>query len=374
MFSAQTFRDRRKRLLEKLGDNSLAIVPPSSSKPSSADGHHAYVPNKNLYYLTGISQPDTWLVMAAQPGQDPLEILFIDPYDPEYERWWGVRLSPEQASALSGVETCRTNDGVRSFIDRCLVRNQMGRVFVDFPVNGIQNGHSSTRLGLANEIFSAFPHLELGRLSPLIFAQRMIKEPAELDMIRGAVATANRAMKRAVRVLRPGMVEYEFEAELIYEFTRSGERDPAFHPIVAGGPRATYLHYPDNDQVVNDGEMLLVDFGAQNGLYNCDITRTFPVSGVYSQRQRQLMDLVIEVQEEAIRLLRPGIEHRQWNEEVNAFYRERLKERRIIETDEELERVYYHRIGHSLGLDTHDECLVSQPIEEGMVFTVEPGL
>ena len=373
MFSAETYSERRRKLVEKLGDDFLAVVPPTSNKHSSADGHHPYVPSKNLVYLTGITQANTWLMLVKLPGQEAKEILLIDPYDAEYERWWGVRISPEQATELSGVATVRANDAVRGLIDRQLVRNQVNRVLIDYHSTGI-DGQGGSRLLLANEIASAYPHVPIERLSPHVFSLRMVKDSGEIGMIRGAIATADRGLRRALAVLRPGMVEYEFEAELIYEFTKSGERAPAFHPIVAGGPRATYLHYPDNDQVVNDGEMLLVDFGAQNGTYNCDITRTLPVNGKYSDRQRELVDLVIEVQEKAIELLRPGIPHSKWNEEVNDYYRERMKEMDVIQADEDFDKVYYHRIGHHLGLDTHDECLVHEPVSEGMVFTVEPGL
>ena len=373
MFDSDTYTARRRRLVDRLGDEFLAIVPPTSSKQSSADAAHAYVPSKNLAYLTGITQPGTWLIISRIAGQEPEEMLFIDPYDPEFERWWGVRISPEQASAASGIETCRTNDQVRPFVDRILGRRQVDRVFVDYHAAGI-TAQAGTRLKLAREIRDAYPQAELGNLAPHVFSLRMIKEETEVQMIRGAIEIADRALRRAAKALRPGMIEYEFEAELIYEFTRSGERVPAFQPIVAGGLRATYLHYPDNDQVVNDGEMLLVDFGAQNGLYNCDITRTLPVNGRYTARQRELIELVLDVQEKAIELLRPGIVHSQWNGEVNDYYLERMKQHGLIESEEGFDKLYYHRIGHHLGLDTHDENIVAEPIAEGMVFTVEPGL
>jgi Xaa-Pro aminopeptidase len=168
------------------------------------------------------------------------------------------------------------------------------------------------------------------------------------------------------------MIEYEFAAEIMYEFQKAGQTD-AFPAIVAGGKMATCLHYVDNDKPLQDGDMLLVDFGAQVGLYNSDITRTVPVNGRYSDRQRELMEMVLTVQEEAIRLLRPGKLHVQWNDEVNEFYGKLLKEKGLIEEEKDFSTFYYHNIGHHIGMDTHDECVIGAVLKPGMVLTVEPG-
>jgi Xaa-Pro aminopeptidase len=191
--------------------------------------------------------------------------------------------------------------------------------------------------------------------------------------MRKAIELTGKGFERALRALKPGMLEYQFEAELLYEFMLGGEKVPAFQPIVAGGSRATCLHYVDNDKPLEDGTLLLLDFGAKYEYYNADITRTVPVNGHFTPRQRELVELVIEVQEEAIRLLRPGKLHSEWNKEVKDFYASRLLERGMIDTEEEIEKYYYHNIGHHIGMDTHDENVLSDRLGAGMVLTVEPG-
>jgi Xaa-Pro aminopeptidase len=188
----------------------------------------------------------------------------------------------------------------------------------------------------------------------------------------GAIDLTDKGFRRAVEALHPGMIEYEFNAEILYEFVKAGQTE-AFPAIVAGGKMATCLHYVDNDKVLEDGDLLLVDFGAQTGLYNSDISRTVPVNGKYTPRQRELMEMVLTVQAEAIRLLRPGKLQVQWNREVNEFYGKLLKEKGLIEEEKDFSQFYYHNTGHHLGMDTHDENIVTAEFRPGMVMTVEPG-
>jgi Xaa-Pro aminopeptidase len=201
----------------------------------------------------------------------------------------------------------------------------------------------------------------------------MRKDPSEIGMLRKAIDISGEAFLRALGTLRPGGNEKDFESELLYGFMRSGEKQPAFEPIVAGGGRATCLHYTDNDKVLEAGTLLLVDFGARAGYYNADITRTVPVDGRYTARQRELMDMVLAVQEEAVRLLRPGKLHARWNDEVKGFYTGLMMEKGLISEAAGIDRFYYHNVGHHLGLDTHDECSINEVLAEGMVLTVEPG-
>jgi Xaa-Pro aminopeptidase len=371
--SSSTFVSRRKRLYQRLDDGFLAVVPSSSVKSSSADAAHPHVPSKNLFYLTGITQPRTWLLAWRVPGGEVRERLLIDRYDEHYAKWVGTQLSPEEASEISGVEDVAFNENVPARIDKLLGKKQLQTIWLDFPLDGI-SGLTGARNGLAGRLASAYPHLRIGRLSEEVFRLRMIKEPGELERMRKAIELTRKGFERALARLRPGMMEYEFEAEMRYQWLLAGERQVAFQPIVAGGGRATCLHYVDNDHRLEDGQLLLLDFGAQYGLYNADISRTVPVSGTYTDRQRELVSMVIAIQARAIELLRPGIPHRQWNEEVNEAWAEMLADAAIIESPDDLEQVYYHRIGHHIGLDTHDESLAHLELEPGMVLTVEPGL
>ncbi len=372
MFSSEIYSDRRQRLIKEMPEEFALILPPSTSKPSSADGHYPYTPNLNLVYLTGITQPRTWLVIHRRKNMDVREDLFIDAYDETHAKWIGSVLTKEEAQEKSGIENISFNTGVKKWIDRIIQRWGIENVLMDYPIAGV-TGEKGSRLRFADELLAAYPHLNFGRLSRNVFRMRMIKDTEELDLLRQAIELSRKGFARALKALKPGMLEYEFEAELLYEFMRNGEKTPAFPAIVAGGSRATCLHYSDNDQPLEDGTMLLLDFGARKQLYNADISRTIPVNGKYTDRQRELVLMVIEVQEEAIRLLRPGKLHSKWNSEVEEFYARILMKKGLIEKEEDLKTFYYHPVGHHLGLDTHDENVISDKLQAGMVLTVEPG-
>lgn len=372
MISSEIYSDRRQRLIKEMPEEFALILPPSGSKPSSADGHYPYTPNLNLVYLTGITQPRTWLVIHRRKYMDVREDLFIDAYDETHAKWIGSVLRKEEAQERSGIENISFNTGVKKWIDRIIQRWGIEKVLVDYPIAGV-TGEKGSRLRFADELLAAYPHLNFGRLSKTVFRMRMIKDSVELDLMRQAIELSRKGFIRGIKALKPGMLEYEFEAELLYEFMRNGEKVPAFPAIVAGGSRATCLHYVDNDQPLEDGSLLLLDFGARKQLYNADISRTIPVSGRYTERQRELVQMVIEVQEEAIRLLRPGKPHSQWNDDVKKFYTGLLLKKGIIEKEEDIEKYYYHNIGHHIGLDTHDENVISDELQAGMILTVEPG-
>ncbi|NLP05456.1 aminopeptidase P family protein [Candidatus Fermentibacteria bacterium] len=365
------FIERRRKLMESLPPRSLAVVPPASPKTVSADAKHIE-PSRNLYYLTGISQEGTWLVMFRTEGDERNEMLFIEPFDPEYEKWVGRRLTVEEASSKSGVPVVRTDRGWRSAIESAIARHSIRNLFVDFPLSGI-GGRQGTRHRLALDLRDAYTHLVHDRLSGPIHLMRMVKDRDEIRTMKRAVEITGQAFRAAAKALEPGMRECEFEAELMRVFIASGAH-PAFPVIAAGGPRATCLHYSENGQVLDKGSLLLADFGATFDWYASDITRTLPVGGRFSRRQRHLMDLVIRIQSEAIRLLKPGITLGEWNAAVNDRYAAMLAAAGVIPEAKDLEKVYYHRIGHHLGLDTHDEALPDVPVQAGMVVTVEPGL
>jgi len=372
MFSSEVYTQRRTRLTSIMPEEFLLIVPPSRSKSTSADGSYPYTPNMNLVYLTGVDQPGTWLVIHRRAGMDIREDLFIHAYDETHAKWIGSVLTKEEAVEQTGIEKISFNGTVEKWIDRIIIRWGVENVWVDYPVAGI-TGDTGSRLDFANRLISSYPHLKFKRLSGDIFRLRMIKGPEELETMKEAINITRRGFLYALQALKPGMLEFEFEAELLYEFMRNGEKIPAFSAIVAGGNRATCLHYVENDKPLEEGTLLLLDFGARKDYYNADITRTFPVNGRYTERQRELVDMVIGVQEEAIRLLKPGKRHSEWNREVKEYYTGILMEKGIIENEEDIEKYYYHNIGHHLGLDTHDENVISDELKAGMVLTVEPG-
>lgn len=373
MFTAEDFSQRRARLADAMPEEFCVIVPAGVSVPSTADGAHPFSPSRNLYYLTGVLQEGSWLfIWRLAGGEGVKECLFIEPYDEEYARWYGTVLTREQATQTSGIEDIRFTGSQEKFLSRLICREGLRELYMDWHRTPF-GGFPGRGLDFVNSVRAAFPEVAVHSAADRIFRLRMIKDGKEIGLLREAADLTRRGFEQAAGALRPGITEYAFEAELLYRWALEGEKTPAFPPICAGGARATCLHYTENRAELKDGELLLVDHGAMKSLYCADITRTIPVNGVYSRRQRELTEMVIEVQEEAIRLLRPGKLHRVWNEEVNGFYRELMLSRGIITDPEDFKKYYYHGVGHHLGLDTHDEHIPQIPIAPGMVFTVEPG-
>lgn len=372
MTAAERFMERRRKLQEEIEGDFCVVIQASSTKPTSADGAYPYTPSRNLYYLTGISQENTCLMIWRLKGRDVKSCLYISPYDEAFAKWFGTVLTKEQAAEISGIEDIRFAGSETKFMDRLVSREGLQTFYFDWHNCGV-NGAPGKRLSFVNKFKSAYPGLNTESIAERIFALRMVKDQEEIATITQAVNLTRRGFEAAVRKLSPGMNETEFEAELLYQWALEGEKTPAFPAICAGGSRATCLHYVSNDTDLADGELLLVDHGAMKDLYCSDITRTVPVNGKYTDRQRELMDMVLEIQEKAIELLRPGKLHREWNDQVLEAYKEIMMKHGEIKEPEEIAGFYYHGIGHHLGLDTHDENVSDMPIAPGMVFTVEPG-
>lgn len=372
MFKADTFVQRRKRLIESIDGDYCIVIQASSSKPTSADGMYSYTPSRNLYYLTGVKQENSVLIMWRLKGREPKECLYISPYDEEYAKWFGTVLTKEQGVEISGIQRIVFTGSEDRFLDKLVSREKLSSFYFDWHNCGL-SGLPGKRLAYVNKFKQMYPDLAVKSISDKIFALRMIKDEDELAVIKDAINLTQKGFESAAQKLVPGMNETVFEAELLYSWAKEGEKVPAFSAIVAGGSRATCLHYVSNNTDLADGELLLVDHGAMKNLYCSDITRTIPVSGKYTARQKELMEMVLEIQAKANELLRPGKLHREWNDEVLEAYKEIMLRRGEIKEPEEISNFYYHGIGHHLGLDTHDENVSDLPIAAGMVFTIEPG-
>ena len=369
---AEKYSERRARLTDMMDGDYCIVIKASSSKPTSADGMYHYTPSRNLFYLTGIDQGNSTLIMWRLKGREAKECLYISPYDEAYAKWYGTVLTKEQAQETSGTEDIRFAGGEDRFLDKLVSRERLEKFYFDWHSCGM-SGVPGKRLQYVNKFKMVYPGLAVQSISSRIFTLRMIKDEAEIETMREAIELTRKGFEAAAKKLAPGMNEREFEAELLYEWAKEGEKRPAFSAIVAGGTRATCLHYVSNDTDLSDGELLLVDHGAMKNLYCADITRTIPVNGRYTARQRELMEMVLEIQAKAMELLRPGKLHREWNDQVLEAYKEIMLRRGEIKEPEEITKFYYHGIGHHLGLDTHDESVSDIPIAPGMVFTIEPG-
>lgn len=385
MLEPKIFRQRRKQLMRRMKKRSVAILAGAEARVRNRDVEYPYRQSSDFQYLTGFSEPDTVAVLI--PGRKDGEfVLFCREFDPEKAIWTGRHAGLEGARADHGADEAFAIGEIETRLpdllaDRSTVYLPIGedeatdrRVFA--AVNQLR---SRARSGVdAPYEFVALEHL--------LHEQRLLKAAEELALMREAAAISVAAHLRAMRACRPGRREREIEAEILHEFALRGSRSPAYPCIVAAGANACVLHYTENSDVLADGDLLLIDAGAEFEHYAADITRTFPINGRFSEPQRRLYEVVLEAQLAAIDRVRPG---RRWiepHDEAVAVLTNGLvnlgllrgKVSRLIK-DEAYKRFYMHRTGHWLGMDVHDVGAYRtrgkwRPLAAGMVLTVEPGL
>ncbi|MCY0869646.1 MAG: Xaa-Pro aminopeptidase [Firmicutes bacterium] len=360
---------RRSRVLSELSDGALALVFADSAPRKSGDQVYPFTVNRNFFYLTGLDREQMILMLS---GRDKQATLFIPRPDPDVEKWVGRLMRADRVTAVSGIEHIRYLDEFHAHLAKILP--DASELWFEVERPGWEEAPGTTTR-FARVVAEKYPHLSLCGLSSMLRRMRKVKSAHELSEIRRAIELTSRGIARIWQQAHPQMYEYELEAEFRYELARHGVRDPGFSTIVAAGDNGVILHYVENSAVVADGDLVLLDLGAQVGYYSADISRTFPVSGVFSPRQRELYEVVHEALVVVTDMIRPGVTWRALNDCAKATLTDGLRQLGRITAAEELPNYYYHSVGHSLGLDVHDEVSVpDEPLVEGMVVTVEPGL
>jgi Xaa-Pro aminopeptidase len=378
------FARRRKQLMRMMGPDSIAILPTNPEQPRNRDVDFPFRPDSDFYYLTGFAEPEAVAVLV--PGREHGEyLLFCRDRDPEMEIWNGRRAGPEGAVEHYAADDAFPVGDMDDILPGLLESRE--RVFYTM---GATPHFDNRVIGWVNRIRSqsrAGKHApdEFVSLEHFVHDMRLYKSRAEVKVMRQAANIAARAHKRAMRVCEPGMMEYELEAEYLHEFHKAGG-EAAYPSIVGGGENACILHYTENNAELHDGELVLIDAGAEHEYYASDITRTFPVNGRFSKAQQAVYELVLDAQFAAIEEVYPG---NHWNAPHQAAVKVitkglvklgLLKGRpAALIKDQAYRRFYMHRTGHWLGMDVHDvgdykggdEWRVLEP---GMVLTVEPGL
>jgi Xaa-Pro aminopeptidase len=385
MSSQSEFRQRRDCLVRNMEEGSIAIIGSAPVRIRNKDVEYPYRQDSDFYYLTGFSEPDA-LALFIPARKDGEFVLLCREFDEKKAVWTGKNAGLEGARKHYGADEAFSIDQLDEVLGKLLENRQ--RVY--YPI-----GRDST---LDRRIMDAVNQVrerarggveaptEFVALEQLLHELRLIKSPHEIDLMRKAADVSVAAHQRAMRTCKPGLYEYQIEAELLYEFTRQGARSPAYPCIVAGGSNACVLHYTDNASKLKDGELLLIDAGAEWQNYAADITRTFPVNGKFSEHQRVIYELVLEAQLAAIDSARPG---QPWNKPHDVAVRVLTKglirlgllqgtANKLIK-GEAYKKYYMHRTGHWLGMDVHDVGAYKtghdwRMLAPGMVLTVEPGL
>ncbi|MGO2879389.1 MAG: Xaa-Pro aminopeptidase [Halomonas sp.] len=381
----EEYRARRDALIAQLPANAAVVLPGASLVTRSHDSEYTFRQNSDFYYLTGITEPDALLVLL--PGHDAGQsIVFCQDRDPTMEAWTGRRLGARGVEAEHGIDQAFENADREAQLPALLEGRELLYVPLDNP----------DALGIAEEAFSfAQVGLRRGRaplkgwldVSALIHAMRLIKSEAEIALLRHAAAISAQAHVRAMQASRPGLYEYQLQAELEHEFVWQGGSGPAYSTIVGGGANACVLHYIENRAALTNDSLVLIDAGAEFELYAGDITRTFPVNGRFSEAQRALYQVVLSAQERAVAAIKPGATLVDVHQNVVEDLTAGLIALGLLEgdvqariDDESYRRFYLHSTSHWLGLDVHDvgsyrlDEKTPRPLVAGMVLTIEPGL
>lgn len=361
---------------------SVVVVHAADVLPTNGDGTLRLVPAADLFHLTGIEQEESVLVLAPD-AVDPAarEMLFIRQPSEALAIWEGRKLSKDEATSISGVQKVRWLADLPAALHALLCEGE--RVFLNANEHeraGVDVEPRDTRF--ARQLMARYPLHRFERLAPLMRRLRAVKSPAEVELIRKAIDITDAGLRRVLATLQPGLMEYEIEAELLAEFTRRRGR-MAYEPIVASGKNACVLHYVDNDAECRHGDLVLLDVGASYANYASDLTRTYPVNGRFTPRQRAVYDAALRVLRASTARLRPGITPRDWKRAAQLDMNDELVKLGLLTTDDvakdsadepACKKYFMHGLGHSLGLGVHDLAPVNGPFEPGWVVTVEPGI
>ena len=379
----QLFIENRRRLAAQLRPNSIAVFNSSDVMPKSADGVHPFSQQTDLFYLSGIDQEESTLVLFPDAKEEKhREVLFLRETSEPIALWEGKKYAKDEAAAASGVKTVYWNSQFDS-VFRPLVF-QAERIYLNSNEHLRAEAVVETRdTRFGKWCREAFPLHRYQRLAPIMHDLRAVKSSIEVELIRQAGEISGRAFRRLLDFIRPGVWEYEIEAEIWHEFLRARSRGPAFQTIVASGADSCTLHYVKNDKQCKDGDLVLIDFGAEYANYAGDLTRTVPVNGRFTPRQRAVYEAVLRVQKAAIQMLRPGNTLEAYTAEVGRWMEAELIGLGLLDAekvkgqpkDQPLYKKYFpHGTSHHLGLDVHDYGDKFRPFEAGMVFTREPGI
>jgi Xaa-Pro aminopeptidase len=378
----ELFAANRANLQQLLLPNSLAVVNSNDILPTNADGSLLLRPNSDLFYLTGIEQEETVLLLYPQAHDEKFrEILFVREPSAEMEIWEGHKLTKDEARRISGVARVEWLADFRPIFHRLMC--ECDHIYLNSNEHKRANVVVETREArFVGAVQKAYPLHDYQRLARLMHRLRAVKSEPELDLIRRASQITEAGFRRVLRFVEPAVNEMEVEAEFAHEFIRAGGNF-AYSPIIACGLNACALHYLDNSQPCLSGQLLLLDVAASYANYNADVTRTIPVNGRFTRRQRQVYEAVRRVLRAAGQAATPGKLPKDWQKEVEGLMQQELLELGLIKPAEikkqdpdkpAFKKYFMHGIGHPLGLDVHDVTLLVEPIQAGWVLTVEPGI
>ncbi len=381
----QLFTDNRKRLVKELKPGSVAVFNSNDIQPTNADGTMKFRQNSDLFYLTGVDQEESILVLCPDyPDKKLREVLFLRETNETIATWEGHKLTKQEARKRTGIETVMWTSEFHRVFNTMMIMGGVENVYLNtnehYRADVVVQTRDSRFVAWCKE---KYPLHRYERVAPLMAKLRAVKSKSEIELMQKACDITGKAFQRVLKFIKPGVKEYEIEAEFIHEFVRNGSRGFAYEPIIASGADSCVLHYIQNDKVCKSGDVLLLDVGAEYANYNADMTRTIPVNGKFSKRQKDVYNAVLRVKRAAYKLLKPGMVYFDYHKEVQQIMESELIKLKLIDkTDIKKQsaekpafmKYFMHGTGHHLGLDVHDIPNMFDKMKEGMVWTVEPGI
>jgi len=381
--SPELFVKNRERFIARMSKNSIAIFVSNDESPSNGDAIYRFKQNSDLYWLCGITQEDSMVILFPDnPDPKYREVLVLVRPNELKEKWDGKRLRREEATAISGIKTIVWLDSLDGLLQPWI--HLADTICLDSNENDRKASLLRTRdYRFVDEMKARYPLHNYERAAKLLKELRSIKTPQEVEVMQRAIDITDNTFRRLLQFIRPGVMEYEIEAEIVHSFLSQRATGEAYGSIIASGDRARILHYVSNNQECKDGELILMDFGAEYGGYAADLTRTIPVNGKFTRRQKTVYNACLHLHDYAKSLLKPGITIIDYTEQIGGeathqFLKIGLLKKTDVKNEDPDNRAYrkylYHGISHHLGVDVHDLGTRTEPIKAGMVFTVEPGI
>ncbi|SDD17036.1 aminopeptidase P family protein [Niabella drilacis] len=377
------FIKNRKRFTDKMEHRSIAVFLANDEVPENGDALYRYKPNSSLFWLSGVQQEDSMVILYPDnPDPKYREVLVLVRPNELKEKWDGKRLRAGEATGISGIKTIVWLDTLPALLTSWI--HAAETIYLDTNENDRKSSWIETRqYRYIKELKEKFPLHQYKRAAPVLKELRAIKTPEEVAVIKKAIAITEKTFRRLLQFIKPGIWEFEIEAEILHSFLSNRATREGYGSIIASGDRARTLHYVSNNQQCLDGELILMDFGAEYGGYNADLTRTIPVNGRFTKRQKEVYNACLHLHRYAASILKPGItiidyHEKVGNEATKEFIKLGLLTRADIKNEDPENRAYrkylYHGISHHLGIDVHDLGPFRSPLKAGMVLTIEPGI
>lgn len=377
------FINNRKRFVKEMLPNSIAVFVSNDEWPANGDALHSFKQNTDLFWLSGIVQEDSMVILFPDnPDPKYREVLVLVRPNELKEKWDGKRLRAKEAAAISGIQTIVWFDSIEAVLQTWV--HLADHIYLDTNENDRKAGHVRTReYRFVDEMKAAYPLHSFQRAAKIMKQLRSIKTKEEIEVVQKAIDITDNTFRRLLQFIKPGVAEYEIEAEIWHSFLSQRATGPAYGSIIASGDNARTLHYVSNNAVCKDGELILMDFGAEYGSYCADLTRTVPVNGKFTRRQKTVYNACLHLHQYAKSILKPGISILDYTEKVGEeatlqFLKIGLLRKSDVKNEDADNRAYrkylYHGISHHLGLDVHDLGTRTEPVKAGMLFTIEPGI